>query len=53
MVVPPEAKYNIAIVHTKEVSRVHDAWDYLLDVGKALAETHDVRPEELILSQYC
>ncbi|RDX41179.1 hypothetical protein OH76DRAFT_1489711 [Lentinus brumalis] len=49
VVVPPEAEYNIEIVHTKEVSRVHDAWDYLLDVGKAVAETHDVKPEELIL----
>ncbi|RPD77045.1 hypothetical protein L226DRAFT_483343 [Lentinus tigrinus ALCF2SS1-7] len=47
--VPPEAEYDIDIVHTKEFDRVHDAWDYLLDVGKAMAETHDVKPEELIL----
>ena len=52
VVVPPEAEYHIEIVHMKEFSRVHDAWDYLLDVGKAMAETHDVKPEELILSQY-
>ncbi|KAI0717740.1 hypothetical protein C8T65DRAFT_571587 [Cerioporus squamosus] len=49
VVVPPEAEYHIQISHTREVARVHDAWDYLLDVGKAMAETHDVKPEELIL----
>ena len=52
VVVPPEAEYHIEIVHMKECSRVNDAWDYLLDVGKAMAETHDVKPEDLILSQY-
>lgn len=51
VVVSPEADFRIHIVHTIEVARVHDAWNFLLDVGKAMAETHDVKPEELILSE--
>ena len=50
-VVPPEAEYTTHITYTREVARLHDAWNYLLDVGKAMAETHGVKPEELILSQ--
>lgn len=48
----PEADIRIHVVHTTEVTRIHDAWNYLLDSGKAIAEAHGINPEELILSQY-
>ncbi|KAI0742707.1 hypothetical protein C8Q80DRAFT_1221158 [Daedaleopsis nitida] len=49
VVVPPEADFRIHVVHTTEVARVHDAWNFLLDAGKAMAETYSVQPEDLIL----
>lgn len=48
---PPEAEYTILVTHTNEVARVHDAWNFLLDAGKSVAERHGVKPEDLILSQ--
>ncbi|KAI0651288.1 hypothetical protein C8Q79DRAFT_1004593 [Trametes meyenii] len=47
--VPPEADLDIYIVHETATSKIHEAWDYLLDAGSALAKKHGVPPEELIL----
>ena len=48
---PPEAEYTLHIVHTKEVVRVHDSWNYLLDSGKTIAKKYGIKPEDLILSK--
>ncbi|KAI0776820.1 hypothetical protein BD413DRAFT_610404 [Trametes elegans] len=47
--VPPEAECDLYIVHETVITRVQEAWSYLLDAGIALAKTHGVKPEELIL----
>ena len=48
--VPPEVEYIVKVIHSKEFVNIHDAWGYLLDVGKDLARKHSVQPEELVLS---
>ncbi|KAI0744733.1 hypothetical protein C8Q76DRAFT_10245 [Earliella scabrosa] len=49
VVVAPEAEYTMNIVHTHQVTRVHDAWNYLLEQGKDMAAAHGINPEDLIL----
>ena len=53
VVVAPEAEYTMNIVHTHQVTRVHDAWNYLLEQGKDMAAAHGINPEDLILSERC
>ena len=53
VVVPPEAEYTMNIVHTHQVTRVHDAWNYLLEQGNDMAAAHGINPEDLILSERC
>ncbi|EIW56653.1 uncharacterized protein TRAVEDRAFT_49473 [Trametes versicolor FP-101664 SS1] len=45
----PEAELDIYVVGETLTERVNQAWDCLLDAGRALAKKHGVAPEELIL----
>lgn len=47
----PEAELDIYVVGETLTERVNQAWDCLLDAGRALAKKHGVAPEELILSR--
>lgn len=47
----PEAELDIYVVGETLTERVNQAWDCLLDAGRALAQKHGVAPEELILSR--
>ncbi|KAI0632872.1 hypothetical protein C8Q77DRAFT_1263022 [Trametes polyzona] len=49
VVVPAESEFDMYIVHENMTARVNQAWDYLLDSGRALAKQHGVKPENLIL----
>jgi hypothetical protein len=47
--VSPQQQVDTLIVHEASVESVTDAWRFLLENGKNLAETSGVRPEDLIL----
>ncbi|KAI0370861.1 hypothetical protein BV20DRAFT_943216 [Pilatotrama ljubarskyi] len=49
VVVPPEAEHDIYIFLETAVSRVNQAWTYLLDNGISLSKRYKVKPEQLIL----
>lgn len=37
------------IIHRSHVKSINEAWGFLLGHGKALAESHQVQPQDLIL----
>ncbi|EGO02869.1 hypothetical protein SERLA73DRAFT_176306, partial [Serpula lacrymans var. lacrymans S7.3] len=47
--VPPHKQIDVMVIHEAVVSSVKDAWRFLLQNGKALAEEGEIMPEELIL----
>ncbi|OBZ74650.1 hypothetical protein A0H81_05439 [Grifola frondosa] len=49
VVVPVGTQHNVTVVHEHYVPAVHEAWRFLLENGRALAKTHNVEPQDLIL----
>ncbi|KAI0944487.1 hypothetical protein AcW1_002181 [Taiwanofungus camphoratus] len=49
IVVPAGTKQNLQIVHEAFITVPSRAWRYLLEHGKDLAKSHDVKAEDLIL----
>jgi len=49
--VPPYSQIDVAVVHEERLPCVQDAWQYLLENGKACATDGGIRPEELILGE--
>ncbi|KAI0351618.1 hypothetical protein OH77DRAFT_1429437 [Trametes cingulata] len=49
VVVPPEAEHDVYVFQETVASRLNQAWSYLLNAGTALAQHHNVKPEQLIL----
>ncbi|KAG5641669.1 hypothetical protein DXG03_004518 [Asterophora parasitica] len=47
--VPPNAQIDCMVVHSTAVTRVANAWRFLLLQGKDLAAKHNVKPEDLML----
>lgn len=49
IVLPTGTSQNVQVVHDLHVASAGQAWHYLLENGKRLAECHSVKPENLIL----
>lgn len=46
---PPYKQIDVVVVHEAFVDRVKDAWQYLLENGKKIAQDAEIKPEDIIL----
>ncbi|THH31372.1 hypothetical protein EUX98_g2807 [Antrodiella citrinella] len=49
IVVPPGTEQDVQVIHDNCLASPTDGWRFLLDHGRSLAASHNVKPEQLIL----
>lgn len=47
--VPPYKQIDVVVIHEAFAACVRDAWQYLLDKGKKIAQDAGIKPEDIVL----
>lgn len=48
---PPYKQIDVVIIHEAFVTCVKDAWQYLLEKGKKIAQDAGIKPEDIVLGR--
>lgn len=52
VIVPAGTKQDLQVLHDESFTSLNDAWQFLLEHGKSLADAHKLKAEDLVLGMY-